>query len=123
MAEKKVDDVIAAQNNAMAESVVEGKVSDTTEDIVHAAESEFTPEQYRKLLWKIDLIILPLMWVGRHLDPGGPGGEVAVHTDEAEADLFGRAICGQELDINASHFWPRGRYSPGWTAILMLVCA
>lgn len=64
MADKKEDTVTAAQANAKAESFVEGKASDTAEDIVHAAESEFSPEQYRKLLWKIDLIILPLMWVG-----------------------------------------------------------
>jgi len=33
------------------------------EDTV-AATSEYTAEQYRKLLWKIDLWLLPVMWVG-----------------------------------------------------------
>ena len=32
-------------------------------DIVHAAEAEFTPDQYKKLLRKADFILLPLMWV------------------------------------------------------------
>lgn len=32
-------------------------------NIVQAAEQEFTPDQYRRLLWKIDLVVLPLMWV------------------------------------------------------------
>jgi hypothetical protein len=45
-------------------SVHEGKFPDTKAiDIVHAAEEEFTAEQYRKLVWKVDLILLPLMWV------------------------------------------------------------
>jgi hypothetical protein len=45
-------------------SVHEGKFPDTNAiDIVHAAEEEFTEEQYRKLVRKVDLILLPLMWV------------------------------------------------------------
>lgn len=39
------------------------EISHAALDLVHAAEEEFTPDQYRKLLWKIDLVILPLMWV------------------------------------------------------------
>lgn len=27
-------------------------------------ETDFTESQYRRLLWKIDLCLLPLMWVG-----------------------------------------------------------
>lgn len=45
-------------------SVQEGKVDETNAaDIVFAAEEQFTQEQYRKLLRKVDFIILPLMWV------------------------------------------------------------
>lgn len=62
MAEKQ-ENIAPVQDAAQAESLAEGKVNDAAEDIVHAAEAEFTPEQYRKLLWKIDLVILPLMWV------------------------------------------------------------
>lgn len=62
MAEKQ-EAIAPAQDAARAESLAEGKIGDAAEDIVHAAEAEFTPEQYRKLLWKIDLVILPLMWV------------------------------------------------------------
>lgn len=62
MAEKQ-ENIAPVQDAAQAESLAEGKVNDAAEDIVHAAEAEFTPEQYRKLLWKIDLVILPLMWI------------------------------------------------------------
>lgn len=75
MADKKEETVSAAPDNIMAESIVEGKTNDVVEDIVHAAESEYTPEQYRKLLWKIDLIILPLMWVSLLFQPRAPPGE------------------------------------------------
>lgn len=44
-------------------SISEGKIADAVLDVVHAAEGEYTPEQYRKLLRKIDFIILPLMWI------------------------------------------------------------
>lgn len=45
-------------------SIHEGKFPDAKAvDIVHAAEEEFTEEQYRKLVRKVDLILLPLMWV------------------------------------------------------------
>lgn len=62
MAEKQ-EAIAPAQDASRAESLAEGKIGDAAEDIVHAAEAEFTPEQYRKLLWKIDLVILPFMWV------------------------------------------------------------
>lgn len=121
MAGEKEDNVTAVRDNAMAESFVEGKVSDNTEDIVHAAESEFTAEQYRKLLWKIDLIILPMMWVSWHTDLGRAESEAPAYTDKAEVDLLRRAICGQGLGINTSHLWLEGGYSLGWTAVLLLV--
>lgn len=74
MAEKKQETGIAPiRDAAQAESLAEGKVGNAAEDIVHAAEEEFTPEQYRKLLWKIDLIILPLMWVCEHRIASKPG--------------------------------------------------
>ena len=47
-------------------SVHEGKgdyIPDIAADIVHAAEEEFTEEQFRKVLRKVDWILLPLMWV------------------------------------------------------------
>jgi hypothetical protein len=39
-----------------------GKIDDLIEDTVNA-ETEYTPAQFRKLRWKIDLWLLPLMWV------------------------------------------------------------
>jgi hypothetical protein len=46
-----------------AYSITEGKVLDEdTADII-AAEVEYSEEYYRKLLWKIDLWLLPVMWV------------------------------------------------------------
>lgn len=44
-------------------SISEGKIGDAALDVVHAAEGEYTPEQYRKLLREIGFIILPLMWI------------------------------------------------------------
>lgn len=45
-------------------SVHEGKYHETKAvDIVHAAEAEYTEEQYRKLVRKVDFVLLPLMWV------------------------------------------------------------
>lgn len=63
MADKKEETIIPARQNDEIESMTAGKVDDVVEDIVHAAEEEFTPEQYRKLLAKIDRIMLPMMWV------------------------------------------------------------
>jgi hypothetical protein len=39
-----------------------GKIDDIIVDTINA-ETEYTPEQFRKLRWKIDLWLLPLMWV------------------------------------------------------------
>lgn len=62
-------------------SVHEGKFPDTKAvDIVHAAEEEFTAEQYRKLVRKVDLILLPLMWVS---SPGVMRVSPQVVTDKA----------------------------------------
>lgn len=36
-------------------------------DIVYAAEEEFTEEQYKKVLHKVDWVLLPLMWVWHDL--------------------------------------------------------
>lgn len=45
-------------------SFSEGKADIVAEDIVHAAEAhEYTDEQFRKLLRKIDFVLLPVMWV------------------------------------------------------------
>lgn len=63
--EKNIESICPAHNNGRTESFTEGKLGNEAEDIVHAAEEEFTPEQYRRLLWKIDLVVLPLMWVSR----------------------------------------------------------
>lgn len=63
MAGKKHEAIIPARENDGNESMAEGKVDNVVEDIVHAAEEEFSQEQYRKLLAKVDRIILPLMWV------------------------------------------------------------
>lgn len=63
MADKKEETIMPTRQNDEIESVTGGKTDDVVEDIVHAAEEEFTPEQYRKLLAKIDRIMLPMMWV------------------------------------------------------------
>jgi len=39
-----------------------GKIDDIIVDTINA-ETEYTPEQFRKLRWKIDFWLLPLMWV------------------------------------------------------------
>ncbi|CAI7587773.1 unnamed protein product [Penicillium glandicola] len=52
---QEADDVVA--------SYEEGKVTDFAIDLVHAAEDEYTQEQYDKLLKKVDWIMLPLMWI------------------------------------------------------------
>lgn len=44
-------------------SINDGKIADVAIDIVHAAEEEFTAEQYKRVLRKADFILLPLMWV------------------------------------------------------------
>lgn len=44
-------------------SISKSKIGDVTLDVVYAAEREYIPEQYRKLLRKIEFIILPLMWI------------------------------------------------------------
>ncbi|KAJ5113980.1 hypothetical protein N7456_002514 [Penicillium angulare] len=45
-------------------SFEEGKITDlTAADIVHAAEDGYTQEQYKKLLRKIDFVLLPMMWL------------------------------------------------------------
>lgn len=72
MAQEKPDPIAPARDAAQAESFAEGKIDNAVEDLVHAAEEEFSPEQYRKLLWKIDLIILPLMWVSEHRSHATP---------------------------------------------------
>jgi len=36
-------------------------------DIVHASEAEYTDEDYRKILRKVDWILLPVMWVRLHI--------------------------------------------------------
>lgn len=63
MADKKNEAIVPARLNDENDSMPEGKVDNVVEDIVHAAEEEFSQEQYRKLLSKIDWIVLPMMWV------------------------------------------------------------
>ena len=69
--EGKELDVIAAPARRVEEDVENGESNSihkgSNEEIAAdtiAAASEYTPEQYRKLLWKIDLYLLPVMWVG-----------------------------------------------------------
>ena len=50
-------------NPSIHEGVHEGKANDAVADIVHAAESEYTAEQYSKILRKADWVLLPLMWI------------------------------------------------------------
>lgn len=48
--------------NGESNSIHKGSNEEIAADTIAAA-SEYTPEQYRKLLWKIDLYLLPVMWV------------------------------------------------------------
>jgi hypothetical protein len=52
-------------SNPSQTSIGLGKIDDIIIDTVNA-ETEYTPEQFRKLRWKIDLWLLPLMWVCIH---------------------------------------------------------
>lgn len=67
MADKKEETISPARQNDEMESVTAGKVDNVVEDIVHAAEEEFSPDQYRKLLAKVDRIMLPMMWVSQSM--------------------------------------------------------
>jgi len=52
-------------SNPSQTSIGLGKIDDIIIDTVNA-ETEYTPEQFRKLRWKIDFWLLPLMWVCIH---------------------------------------------------------
>lgn len=66
-----VDPEKAAKSDAIAPTAREPSIcegdgqgkNDAVADIVHAAESEYTAAQYRSVLRKADLILLPLMWI------------------------------------------------------------
>jgi ACS family allantoate permease-like MFS transporter len=58
---RDVEELKVLSNPSQA-SVGLGKIDDIIIDTVNA-ETEYTPEQFRKLRWKIDLWLLPLMWV------------------------------------------------------------
>ncbi|KAH7410564.1 major facilitator superfamily domain-containing protein [Cadophora sp. MPI-SDFR-AT-0126] len=68
--ESKELDVITAPARAVAgdvengesTSIYKGSNEEIAADTVAAA-SEYSSEQYRKLLWKIDLYLLPVMWI------------------------------------------------------------
>ena len=49
-------------SSAKEQSLGYGKIDDIIIDTVNA-ETEYTSEQFRKIRWKIDLWLLPLMWV------------------------------------------------------------
>ena len=54
-----------------AVSLHDGKLDHVTQvaaDMVHAAEEEFTEEQFRKVRRKVDWVLLPLMWVSDYQD-------------------------------------------------------
>jgi hypothetical protein len=55
------DDLKIVPSTAAA-SIAPGGVDDVIIDTINA-ETEYTPEQFKKLRWKIDLWLLPLMWV------------------------------------------------------------
>lgn len=123
MDDKKQEPIVPAQRNDEMESMAEGKIDNVVEDIVHAAEEEFTPEQYRKILAKIDRIILPLMWVSignkhhyLHCFNAFTHNQLANMGNE---DMFRRPICGQSLRVDASHLRPHNRYSSSRTTILL----
>ena len=104
------------KSNTGTASINDGKVADVAVDIVHAAEEEFTPEQYRKVLRKADFILLPLMWVSNQ----PPHFQNPTYPDLLGAtDLLGNAICGQGRCLYSGHLWPPGRHPLGWTAVLL----
>lgn len=54
---------IQAAGAPVVDDVAEGKVEDLVYDTVNAAEGQYSAADYKRVLRKIDLILLPLMWV------------------------------------------------------------
>jgi hypothetical protein len=61
---RDVEELKVLSNPSQA-SIGLGKIDDIVIDTVNA-ETEYTAEQFHKLRWKIDLWLLPLMWVRVH---------------------------------------------------------
>lgn len=72
--ESKELDVIAVPardadfENGETSSIHKGTDAEIAADTV-AATNEYSAQQYRKLLWKIDLYLLPVMWVRKFCPP------------------------------------------------------
>lgn len=108
-------------------------------DLVQAAEEEFTEDQYRKLVWKIDLVILPLMWVScsqpvscprsrSHVDAvprsprrGRKNFELLNLTKYLRPllDMRWYSVCGQSFAFHSGDFRLEGKYKSGRAAIFM----
>ncbi|KAJ9156304.1 Major facilitator superfamily transporter [Pleurostoma richardsiae] len=61
--EDKDKDAIVADIRASVDDVADGKIDDIALDTVNAAEGQYTEADYKRVLRKIDFILLPLMWV------------------------------------------------------------
>lgn len=119
---KKEDSIVPARQNDENESVADGKVDKVVEDIVHAAEEEFSPEQYRKLLGKVDRIILPMMWVGHSKNSRTSTVHFTTYCNadnNKNEDLFWCPVCGQSLCLDTSYVRSNHGYSSCRTAVFV----
>ncbi|KAL2670355.1 hypothetical protein Neosp_014822 [[Neocosmospora] mangrovei] len=60
---KEMDNIEAGIGNPANNDVAEGKVQDIVFDTINAADGQYTETDYKRVLWKIDLVLLPLMWL------------------------------------------------------------
>ncbi|RSL82192.1 hypothetical protein CEP52_017026 [Fusarium oligoseptatum] len=60
---KEMDNIEAGIDNLANNDVAEGKVQDIILDTINAADGQYTEADYKRVLWKIDLVLLPLMWL------------------------------------------------------------
>ncbi|KAH8650025.1 major facilitator superfamily domain-containing protein [Xylariales sp. PMI_506] len=101
----KTDD-IATNPSAKAPSVHsgvhEGKVSEAVADIVHAAEGEYSAADYARVLRKIDMVLLPLMWI---VSGTQYADKVSVSTQATMGLLTDDHLVGQEYSWLSSIFY------------------
>lgn len=57
------DTVTEAGISNSTDDVIDGKIQDIVLDTINAAEGEYSEADYKKVLRKIDLVLLPLMWL------------------------------------------------------------
>lgn len=63
LTDKKPGENIHQSRSIEEGEVYDSKPQDVVLDTVNAAESQYTPADYKRVLRKVDMILLPLMWV------------------------------------------------------------